>query len=228
MFTNGAEQGTGRHDQRRRASNRERPLRADGGSTTAGHEVDVERATPQGDDVGHDATDRRLDERLRAVERALTGTDRPVADLESSASAAEERERLDERLCDLETRIEELEAATQAVRGYVGAIRAVNREVERRAALALAAATEARAATTEAAETVEDERPAGDGPSTTGAQTGGSAAMKGRDRDPLDDPAIAAAIPETTSGDEDRVMDEGRGDDRSVGAATLERLREVI
>ena len=82
----------------------------------------------------------RIDERLRAVERALTGSDATVADLGDDAAAAAERDALASRVADLESRVEELEAATQAIRGYVGSVRAVNREVERRADLALARA----------------------------------------------------------------------------------------
>lgn len=59
-----------------------------------------------------------LERRLEAVERALSG-DEPL-------------ERTD-RLDDLETRVVELEAAVQALRGYVGSVRAVNEDVERRA-----------------------------------------------------------------------------------------------
>jgi len=85
-----------------------------------------------------------VDARLRAVERAVAGTDGPITDIADSAAATAERERLAERLDAVEERVAELEAATQAVRGYAGAIRAVNREVERRADLALARATAAR------------------------------------------------------------------------------------
>ena len=85
----------------------------------------------------------RFEDRLRAVERALTGSDATVADLGDEATAAAEREALESRVDDLESRVEELEAATQAVRGYVGSVRAVNREVERRADLALARASRA-------------------------------------------------------------------------------------
>jgi uncharacterized coiled-coil protein SlyX len=59
-----------------------------------------------------------IDRRLAAVERALA-EDQPL-------------ERTD-RLDDLEGRVAELEAAVQALRGYVGSVRAVNEEVERRA-----------------------------------------------------------------------------------------------
>lgn len=85
-----------------------------------------------------------LEERIDAVERALTGDDTELTDIGDEAAAAAERETLAKRLDSVEERIEELEAATQAVRGYAGAIRSVNREVERRADLALARATEAR------------------------------------------------------------------------------------
>lgn len=113
----------------------------DEGERTADHE-----ARSAGDEAGgpgrrNDAD--RFDDRLRAVERALTGSDAAVADLGDEAAAAAEREALESRVDDLESRVEELEAATQAVRGYVGSIRAVNREVERRADLALARASRA-------------------------------------------------------------------------------------
>jgi len=48
--------------------------------------------------------------------------------------------RLERRVADLEATVEELEAAVQAVRGYAGNVRAVNRDVERRASAALAKA----------------------------------------------------------------------------------------
>jgi uncharacterized protein YoxC len=87
--------------------------------------------------------DDRIESRLRAVERAVTGSDARPADVAAAAEATAERERLESRIDDLEERVAELEAATQAVRGYVGSVRAVNREVERRADLALARATTA-------------------------------------------------------------------------------------
>ncbi|WP_321169077.1 hypothetical protein [Halorubrum sp. CBA1125] len=90
---------------------------------------------------GNQRFEEGFDERLRAVERALTGTDASVAAVANDAAAAEERAALDTRVDDLTERVEELEAATQALRGYAGAIRAVNREVERRADLALARAS---------------------------------------------------------------------------------------
>ena len=72
--------------------------------------------TPSTTRPDHDRT--ALERRLEAVERAL--------------SDEEPLERID-RLDDLEERVVELEAAVQALRGYVGSVRAVNEDVERRA-----------------------------------------------------------------------------------------------
>lgn len=78
--------------------------------------------------------------RLDAVERAVSGGGSD--DLTDLATAAEATDRLAtaaKRLDDVEDRLADLESATQALRGYVGAIRAVNERVERRADRALAA-----------------------------------------------------------------------------------------
>ncbi|WP_134672524.1 DUF7310 family coiled-coil domain-containing protein [Halorussus marinus] len=81
-----------------------------------------------------------LDERLRAVERALTGEDRDLTDLRTGAELAAETDALADRLDEAENRLDELDAATQALRGYVGNARTVNETVERRADAALAKA----------------------------------------------------------------------------------------
>jgi len=81
-----------------------------------------------------------LDERLRAVERALTDDDSDLTDLRDAAELTREIETLADRLDDAEDRLEDLDAATQALRGYVGNVRAVNESVERRADAALAKA----------------------------------------------------------------------------------------
>ncbi|QIO22234.1 hypothetical protein [Haloarcula sp. JP-L23] len=80
-----------------------------------------------------------LEERVRAVERAVTDGDHGLpavedrAELDARLTAVEDRvDRLDERTADLE-------AATQALRGYVGNVRSVNEDVEQRADTALAA-----------------------------------------------------------------------------------------
>ena len=86
-----------------------------------------------------DRTD-ELVSRLEAVERTLTGTDADVSALEDAAA-------IEARISDLEStvetiadRLDEVDAATQAMRGYVGGVRTVNEDVERRANAALAKA----------------------------------------------------------------------------------------
>jgi len=128
---------------------------------------------------GASRNDDRLEERLRAVERALTGTDDAVADLGDEASASAERKELSTRLDDLEERVEELEAATQAVRGYVGSIRSVNQAVERRADLALAKASGSD-------DTVADDEP---------AARGGRAATEDANDDAAASDALDAGVP---------------------------------
>lgn len=80
-----------------------------------------------------------LDRRLRAVERALTDGNHDIAELQDSAAMAERLDGLEDRIATLEEQTAELDAATQAVRGYVGNVRAVNEDVEERADAALAA-----------------------------------------------------------------------------------------
>lgn len=84
-------------------------------------------------------SDASLDERLRAVERTLTDTDRDLTAIADAAERTDRIERLEDRSDRLQHRLEELESAVESVRGYVGQIKAVNREVERRANAALAA-----------------------------------------------------------------------------------------
>jgi chromosome segregation ATPase len=80
-----------------------------------------------------------LEERLAAVERAVAeGEDREGVGLSGEATARVDS--LEEDLADLTDRVAELEAATQALRGYVGNVRAVNDEVRERADAALATA----------------------------------------------------------------------------------------
>ncbi|MFB6195368.1 MAG: hypothetical protein ABEI80_04290 [Haloplanus sp.] len=80
---------------------------------------------------------RGLDERVDAVERAVTDG--------HAAEGLPDAARMEERLADLETavddiddRLAELEAAVQALRGFAGGIQAVDESVERRANAAIA------------------------------------------------------------------------------------------
>lgn len=81
--------------------------------------------------------DDQLEERVAALERAVTDGEGDAAALAEAAVTAERLETLETTVEDLEDRVTELEAATQALRGYVGNVRAVNRGVEERADLAL-------------------------------------------------------------------------------------------
>lgn len=93
--------------------------------------------------AGTTATIDDLRSRIAAVERACTGdTDADLTELADAAEATAELRRASTRLDDLEARVAELESATQALRGYVGSIRAVNERVEGRADRALAATRE--------------------------------------------------------------------------------------
>ncbi|MFC6785238.1 hypothetical protein ACFQFH_04650 [Halobaculum halobium] len=103
---------------------------------------ETEQQTPAGCDCGSPAAavdDLRT--RLAAVERACSGDAKAdLTDIADATEATAELRRAADRLDDIEDRVGELEAATQALRGYVGSIRAVNERVEHRADRALAAA----------------------------------------------------------------------------------------
>lgn len=165
--------------------------------------------------------------RYESIERRLDAVERAVIDGESTADGDEIAGRADaagsndfhDRLATLESRVEvlddrvaELEAATQALRGYVGGVRAVNRDVERRADAALAA--------------VEALREGESGPGTG-------------DRAPIDpDADPAAADPDGIDSESpfERGYPPDVGDDGPDGAsdsdsdrgALAERLRDVL
>ncbi|MFB6069612.1 MAG: hypothetical protein ABEJ76_01205 [Halanaeroarchaeum sp.] len=80
-----------------------------------------------------------VDERLRAVERAITDEAVPVAEIDDAAALTERIGALETRVDEVAERAAETEAAVTALRGYVGEIQSVNENVERTAAAALAA-----------------------------------------------------------------------------------------
>lgn len=92
--------------------------------------------------------DDTLEDRLAAVERALTDDDHDLATLAAEGEAANRLGAVEDDLDTLRDRVDELDAATQALRGYVGNIRAVNEDVRERADLALDVAERAEAAAT--------------------------------------------------------------------------------
>lgn len=81
-----------------------------------------------------------LEARIDALERAVTDGDHDLSELATEGETQERLAAVETEVGDLVDRVAELEAATQALRGYVGNVRAVNRETEQRAEAALAKA----------------------------------------------------------------------------------------
>ena len=172
-------------------------------------------------------SERDLDARLNAIERALTDDDADLSDLRQTTAALDDLDGLDSRVTEIESRLDELEAGLEAVRGYAGNVRAVNRDVERRASAALAKAetlenaVENRPDTTDrksnATEQVDpdpvtshrtrDQAP----PSQPAGGTGGAA----------DAPRSTGRRPEGENDDSSRPQPRRSGDDRA-GAGTSE------
>jgi uncharacterized protein YoxC len=210
------------------------PLGEDPNAAPSAASVANPSAEPNGD---------RVEERLRAVERALTGTDDAVVDLGDEATASAERDELSARIDDIEARVEELEAATQAIRGYVGSIRSVNQAVERRADLALAKASESTDAAADDGSVAEDGAAANGRAFGDGATGGGTAGGDTIDDGPLGDgvPSEAdldAAVPadrrrgngaESEPGSAvDPPETGGEGANDSWRAGALDRLRDSL
>lgn len=84
--------------------------------------------------MSSNSDDRTVERRLAAVERAVDGREQMPGDVPSA-----DAESLEHRLDELEGRVDELDAALQAVRGFLGGIDAVNEAVESRADAAIAA-----------------------------------------------------------------------------------------
>lgn len=93
--------------------------------------------------------DETLEDRLAALERALTDENHDLGALAADGEVANRIQTAESDIEDLTERVAELEAATQALRGYVGNVRAVNEEVRERADLALETAERVEAASTE-------------------------------------------------------------------------------
>lgn len=123
--------------------------------------------------------DEALEERLAAVERALTEEDGGTPDL-----TVPDQE-LTDRVETLEEDVVELEAAVEAVRGYVGSVKHVNDDVEKRADAAMAKAE----AIEQTLEDKEDNWGGGSNPEEPGERTAsrpsdsarGSSTNSGRD-----------------------------------------------
>lgn len=81
-----------------------------------------------------------LDQRVAALERTVTDGEYDLTALADEAETVERLDAVETQVSQLSDRVAELEAATQALRGYVGNIRTVNEDVEQRADAALAKA----------------------------------------------------------------------------------------
>ena len=81
-----------------------------------------------------------LEARIETLERAVTDGDHDLSELATESETRERVAALETEVGELADRVSELEAATQALRGYVGNVRAVNRDIEQRADTALAKA----------------------------------------------------------------------------------------
>lgn len=81
-----------------------------------------------------------VEERLAAVERALTDDDTEPAALSDAATVERRLDALEERLDAFERRLADAEAGVEAVRGHVGHEQSAIEDVERTAATALATA----------------------------------------------------------------------------------------
>jgi exonuclease VII small subunit len=110
----------------------------------------------------------RLAARVDAVERALSDGETGLDGIEDAAALESRLAELESTADSLETRVAELEAGVQAVRGFAGGIRAANREVERRADLALSKV-----------EALEPDRATDDVPARPTAATPGAASAGG-------------------------------------------------
>lgn len=80
-----------------------------------------------------------LDERVRALERALTERDDPPAPVPEVADVSSDVAELESRVTSLEATVADLDARQQAVEAYVERMDHVDETIERRADAALAA-----------------------------------------------------------------------------------------
>ena len=80
-----------------------------------------------------------LDDRVRALERAVTARDDPPEPLPDVADVSATAADLEDRVGHLESRVQDLAARQQAVEAYVDRVEHVNESIERRADAALAA-----------------------------------------------------------------------------------------
>ena len=163
-----------------------------------------------------------LAERLRTVERAVTDgtTEFPevteLAELESRVATVEQR------IDDIDERTAELEAATQALRGYVGNVRAVNEDVEQRADAALAATDRLEVRLDEALSSSTAEPPAAGTDQLRAETVQGHPGLS----DSGEHAETNAATEEPT--DFSAITDGGDPDDETTDAGVIGRIRTLL
>lgn len=163
--------------------------------------------------------------RLDAVERTITDGDADFSSLEDLAAIERRVTELESAVESLTDRLDEMDAATQAMRGYLGGVRAVNEDVERRANAALAKA--------ESLESELVDETASPAPSrSTDALASEAASHAGRTTDGGDGSGSQRAA-ETglgtgtaTPSPESRAAPDSRGDSADRGLAA--RLRDAL
>lgn len=187
---------------------------SDSGSTDSPHESvpkENDSDTKSGDPLP------ALDARLTALERAVTDGETDLHTLADTATLDTRLDDLEARTTEIETRLDELDAAIQSLRGYVGAVRAVNREVERRADAALSAVDRLADADDteqfgESDETADFELP--DSPGDLSTET--------TDTDDTDDATDGDDASEVDGGDDSAETDTGPRDDFA------DRVRDLL
>ncbi len=160
----------------------------------------------------------RLAARVEAVERTLTDGETDLDRIADRATLDARVEDLESNLAALTDRLDELEAAVEAVRGFAGGVRAVNRDVERRADLALA--------TVAALDDVD-----GDAVHEASSLPREGTWSGGSDSPPGDDDSSPASDESSRARDDERrARDRSADRESSTGAqrTVAERLREVL
>jgi hypothetical protein len=171
-----------------------------------------------------------LTRRLEAVERAVTDGHADGAALAAEADLADRIEAVEARLDAAEDRLADLDATTQALRGYLGGVDGVTADVERRADLALAKAEAVEAAVFETADDgLAVERFALDpgGSADPDHDDAGAAGAPGQ-REPTGTTGAAGETEPTHAAQTTGTTDPAGTVDQSRGRSIVERVRDAL
>lgn len=152
--------------------------------------------------------------RLKAVERAVTDDEADLTALADAATVDERLTAVEGRLDEVETRLADLDATTQAIRGYLSGVDGVAADVERQAALALAKAEAVEAHVFEADDGLSVERLS---PTEDDSQTAAGASDDSQDNS------------DSRNSPDNPVRDDGRVTvPPGSGSSLVTRLRDVL